>query len=410
MGGMLGRNATSGRSGYNLVFLLIFVFGTFVVLTHVFHPPTRELYRNAYYKVRPMVEYGEKTESSVEEVEPSGAEEGVTAPEPGALRTSFLNCVVYERWNLGVSVMGFLLCAEIQGGSGALEIQPSPAEEMKDPQDTKNVEEPQSPSPPPPQPPSAENKTNNSSDDVDNDNNRLTKELIESVARQGANADDDEYKGELAPVVVTWANYHYLDFVLNWVYHINATGCKTFLVGAMDDELMKVLLEKKIPSFAMSSGLSLNDFGWGSSTFFKMGREKISLLQTFTKWGYEVLISDVDTVWMKNPLPYVAKYPDADILVSSDHLEATVEDGGLEKFPDAGSAANIGIMLFRPKAAKFVDAWVDVLEKDENYWDQNAFNDLFKNGVVTSNDKDRLFLYVGMHVSIVTCLHYSEYH
>lgn len=217
--------------------------------------------------------------------------------------------------------------------------------------------------------------------------------MIEAVAQRETSSIND---GKLAPVVVTWANYHYLDFVLNWVHHIQATGCKTFLVGAMDDELLKVLVEKDIPSFAMSSGLSLDDFGWGSSTFFKMGREKISLLQTFTKWGYEVLISDVDTVWMKNPLPYVAEYPTADILVSSDHLGATVDDGGLEKYPNAGSAANIGIMLFRPKAAEFVDKWVAALEKDENYWDQNAFNDLFRIATTVSDDKDRLFLYVGM--------------
>ena len=252
-------------------------------------------------------------------------------------------------------------------------------------------------------PTSQEQEEQKKGQDEKDNGGRLTKELIETVAKRGSSASNDE---KLAPVVVTWANYHYLDFVLNWVHHIQATGCKTFLVGAMDDKLLKVLVEKNIPSFAMSSGLSLNDFGWGSSTFFKMGREKISLLQTFTKWGYEVLISDVDTVWMKNPLPYLAKYPSADILVSSDHLGATVEDGGLEKYPDAGSAANIGIMLFRPKAAEFVDKWVAALEKDENYWDQNAFNDLFRIATTASDDKDRLFLYV---ILPPTCVYKSPF-
>lgn len=32
---------------------------------------------------------------------------------------------------------------------------------------------------------------------------------------------------------------------------------------------------------------------------------------------------------------------------------ATARDGGLEHYPEAGSAANIGIMLFRPSAADF---------------------------------------------------------
>ena len=51
------------------------------------------------------------------------------------------------------------------------------------------------------------------------------------------------------------------------------------------------------------------------------------------------------------PLPRgLLQYPDADILTSSDHLTNTVPDEGLEKWPDAASAANIGIMLFRPRA------------------------------------------------------------
>lgn len=44
------------------------------------------------------------------------------------------------------------------------------------------------------------------------------------------------------------------------------------------------------------------------------------------------------------------QYPDADILTSSDHLSNTVTDEGLELWPQAASAANIGIMLFRPRA------------------------------------------------------------
>jgi len=43
------------------------------------------------------------------------------------------------------------------------------------------------------------------------------------------------------------------------------------------------------------------------------------------------------------------QYPEADVLTSSDHLLNTVNDEGLENWPQAASAANIGIMLFRPK-------------------------------------------------------------
>lgn len=36
--------------------------------------------------------------------------------------------------------------------------------------------------------------------------------------------------------------------------------------------------------------------------------------------GFTILVSDVDTVWMQNPLPYMANYMEADVLTSSDHL------------------------------------------------------------------------------------------
>lgn len=37
------------------------------------------------------------------------------------------------------------------------------------------------------------------------------------------------------------------------------------------------------------------------------GREKVNLIHAFTKWGFDVLVSDVDTVWMRNPIPYMLK-------------------------------------------------------------------------------------------------------
>jgi hypothetical protein len=41
--------------------------------------------------------------------------------------------------------------------------------------------------------------------------------------------------------------------------------------------------------------------------------------------GFDILVSDVDTAWMRDPLPFLLRYPDADILTSSDHLSNTVD-------------------------------------------------------------------------------------
>lgn len=86
-----------------------------------------------------------------------------------------------------------------------------------------------------------------------------TRELVEPLLR-------DNY------LLVTWANWHYRDFVNTWVYNLRKVGCENFVVGAMDDKLLDWLLEREIPTFSMQSGLPTSDFGWGSTNFHKMVR------------------------------------------------------------------------------------------------------------------------------------------
>lgn len=201
-----------------------------------------------------------------------------------------------------------------------------------------------------------------------------------------------ERYAENGVIMVTWANTHYHDFVKNWVLNVRKCKISNFIVGSMDGELLEKLVRDEVPTFAMQSGLTTQDFGWGTVNFHKMGRKKIELIHLFTHMGFDILVSDVDTVWMKNPMPYVAKYPEADILTSSDHLANTAKLDGLEDPQIAHSAANIGIMLLRHTAKDFAKEWVEELKKDETMWDQNAFNVLFRKGSTGSRDENNLFL------------------
>ncbi|PNW73352.1 hypothetical protein CHLRE_14g629000v5 [Chlamydomonas reinhardtii] len=195
-----------------------------------------------------------------------------------------------------------------------------------------------------------------------------TREMVQKIAQNGY-------------LMVTWANFHYFDFVKTWVKHVQRVGVTGYIVGAMDDHLLREMIKLEYNCFSMKSGLTLGDFGWGSATFAKMGREKIRLISIFLKLDVHVVIADVDVLWLRNPLPYFERYPEADILTSSDNMANTVNDESLEKWPDAGAAANIGIMLFRKKSLDFVEKWIEIIEADDKVWDQNAFNDLFRRGV-----------------------------
>ena len=134
---------------------------------------------------------------------------------------------------------------------------------------------------------------------------------------------------------------------MNWVTNLQRVNVTNYMVGAMDDDLLHRLIAERVPTWSMQSGLTVNDFGWGTATFHKMGRSKIDLIYKFVSMvpalcraalssarrltrvprsqGFDILVSDVDTVWMRNPVPFVLRYPDADILTSSDHLSNTVD-------------------------------------------------------------------------------------
>ncbi|GMH36929.1 hypothetical protein BSKO_04802 [Bryopsis sp. KO-2023] len=196
-------------------------------------------------------------------------------------------------------------------------------------------------------------------------------------------------------IIVTWANFHYLDFAVNWVVHLVANNISAFAVGAMDGEILESLVQRRINTFSMESNLTISDFGWGSTAFHAMGRQKVDLIYAFTKMGMNVIIADVDCVWLRNPIDYFKKYQRADILASSDHLASTMKDEGLEDWPRASSQANIGVLMMRPKEAvlALVEEWLAVLTENDQLWDQNAFNEIFRKGVgyERNEDPDRLF-------------------
>jgi len=212
----------------------------------------------------------------------------------------------------------------------------------------------------------------------------VSRELIERIAVDGA-------------IIVTWANNHYFDFAMNFVEHLEKLGVKNYIVGAMDEDLYEALRKININTWLMGSktidaGSVKKDFGWGTPTFHKMGRDKIRLINDFTKSGVDVLISDIDVAWMRNPIPFFRRYPTADILVSSDNLSNSthisprqanfrVDDEGLQENP-CGGTANIGMMWFRSTAGSqaLTDEWVLNLEKDPKLWDQAEFNTLMRRG------------------------------
>eukprot|EP00955_Chlamydomonas_euryale_P108672 365865-Chlamydomonas_euryale.AAC.15 len=71
-------------------------------------------------------------------------------------------------------------------------------------------------------------------------------------------------------IMITWANHHYLDFAKSWVHHVKKAGVTGYMVGAMDDEMLRKLYDADIQTWRMDTGISKEDLGWGSPNFHKM--------------------------------------------------------------------------------------------------------------------------------------------
>tara|TARA_B100000513_G_scaffold17269_2_gene6839 strand:+ start:789 stop:1511 length:723 start_codon:yes stop_codon:yes gene_type:complete len=204
-------------------------------------------------------------------------------------------------------------------------------------------------------------------------------------------------------ILLTFTNRIRLDFADTWVYHVKALKMTNYLVGATDAEVpsldfypalltanrtartartsrtaraenlvqtlsrptapssqaLEGLRARKIPRFPMQTNLPTGEWAWGSPSFKALGPHKIELIYKSIQWGLEVLITDIDALVLRNPFPYVDRWPDAGFLTTTDHLHnsTTATDDGLELHNSIHTAFNIGYIFFRKSSLPLVEEW-----------------------------------------------------
>ena len=189
-------------------------------------------------------------------------------------------------------------------------------------------------------------------------------------------------------IILTFVNTVRLDFAATWVAHVRRLGLTNWLVGATDEGALKALLADETPTFDMHTSLPTGEWAWGSPQFKALGPVKVRLIHQALQWGMELVITDIDALVLREPFAYMARWPDAGFLTTSDHLSNSTDDDGLEQHASIGSAFNIGYMFFRPLALPLVTEWLEYLKSDpKNRWDQGEFNRIARTGWVVTEKK-----------------------
>ncbi|GMH44059.1 hypothetical protein BSKO_11993 [Bryopsis sp. KO-2023] len=180
-----------------------------------------------------------------------------------------------------------------------------------------------------------------------------------------------EQAWKMAPdgfLIITMANHPSLPFVLNWVYHLRKVAIESFAVGCLDVEIEEDLKERGINHFSMGMG----DVFF--RTFIKeAGSVRARELVRMLDMGLNVIFTDADVVFVRNPIPFWKEHWEADILASTDNLDGTDIP---EKLDSARRRppGNLGILFMKPTAKTYFKEWLRFLMSDLEIWDQLAFN------------------------------------
>ena len=125
-------------------------------------------------------------------------------------------------------------------------------------------------------------------------------------------------------VVVTGVTYAYRDVLMNFVCNLRRLGIYDhLLIAAFDEETYRFGFRMGLPVFfydsqtqSQSIDTGAREAAYGSEGFKSLTKLKSQIVLQILRMGYDVIWSDTDIVWYRNPLPLLAEMP-SDLVVQS---------------------------------------------------------------------------------------------
>ena len=179
-------------------------------------------------------------------------------------------------------------------------------------------------------------------------------------------------------VSACFATIEMLDFLVNWLEHASRVEMRNVLVIAMDEHTVRWCDENGVARMDASDAIDKSemndprvqvaDVGYRMTRGFNLlGEAKTASIAKLLDMGLDVFLSDIDVVWLRNPMHYFesGQLALADVAVTSDCVFGSErrrpgwrDEFGQDPEPTRASA-NTGVTLFRSnaRAKAFVAAW-----------------------------------------------------
>ncbi|KAG1654663.1 hypothetical protein FOA52_003820 [Chlamydomonas sp. UWO 241] len=159
---------------------------------------------------------------------------------------------------------------------------------------------------------------------------------------------------------------------INWVQHLKKLGVTYWIVGATDSKTSEYLAsgDGKHPCFKFWEGdqdaNTNGEYKYGSDHYRQATWRKVTVVEKIVDWGFNVLHSDVDAVWFRDPLPYMLgpHLENIDVAVSTDLISTNNPEGdeGLELGGHKHVNLNTGVYFVKPTPGgkHFMANWAEL--------------------------------------------------
>ncbi len=175
--------------------------------------------------------------------------------------------------------------------------------------------------------------------------------------------------------IISFCNYPYREIALNWVKHLEELSINNYEVLCLDPES-----DEYLKSHGCNSRV-LNEFNddWISGCKHTMRRTFI--FKKYLKEGFDIIHSDTDAIWLKNPIPQLIESNSQDIIVSTVRHREAFPPEVREAF---GFTCCMGWIFFRSnyKTIKYLDKFLNTREIKGS--DQKNFNQFLLHNQPTS--------------------------
>lgn len=123
-------------------------------------------------------------------------------------------------------------------------------------------------------------------------------------------------------IILSALNYGYRGIMMNWVCNMRHLGITNYVIAALDADLYKFAYTRGLPTYLENTifqGLNasiISDASYGSDSFKQLTKMKSRVVVRLLKEGYNVVWSDSDIIYFRNPLQHMWSY-NADLSIQT---------------------------------------------------------------------------------------------